>query len=264
MNREKIRPKAVVWMIRVLALCGGIVVLHGGAPDASTACASSELGSRPAIDAIAPAATTPDADSAGAWCDREPPGTVNVFVDGPGDSPVSRFEGSIVARRPPDALGLERIEIKDGAGRMRTLAFHAPGLSFPLRLGASYGFRVEFVGEAPHTCALVVTDRRGPCLIAVTDLRPGSSVSKTGVPGFDVELEPHRCPSRPHDECYDAIYNTTLQVARGKTAVRLHHGEAASLGEWRIHAFTAQEPVSSPRCADAAVPGVSYLIVRTR
>lgn len=212
-----------------------------------------------------PALAEPASRSAPArWCGSRPEGEVRVFVEDAGDSVSVHFRGTPGPRRPPDALGLERLEVRDVAGRTRRLAFGAPRGHLPLREGETYGFQVDFDGEVPHACGILIWDRRGLLFAATTDVRPAATVLKDGVPGFAVSLAPPRCPSRPHDECFTAICNTTIDVVHGRASATLHHGESVMLGHYRASCLTAQVAVYSPRCADAAVPGVSYILERVR
>ena len=248
-------------MMRPARLAMAVATLLA-APGAGMHCAAVAAQLRaPRAIAASDAASGSAADSSRSWCAREPRGWLEAFVEDAGDSPVSSFRGTVTELLPADASGFERAKILAAAGRARTLKFKAPGVKLPLSAGTAYEFRVEFEGESPHTCALVVSDRRGVCLIAATDVRPGATVLKDGS-GFRASLGPRVCASRPHSECFEAIYNLELKIARGKSSVRLHTGESARLGAWRVHCFVAQEPVYSPKCADAGVPGVSYLIVR--
>ena len=206
-----------------------------------------------------------DTASAGAAgrCQAEPVGTVTAFVEDAGDSTSVGFTGVVTERRPAEGPGLERLRIRDASGRERRLAFSAPGESLPVRVGGRYGFRVEHQGEAPRCSAILLWDRGGLLYAAAADSRPGGTVMREARP-FSVALEPRRCESRPHDSCFDGLYNRALRVAFGARAVTLMHGEEASLGAWRVRCLTAQEAVANSHCADAALIGVAYTLRRMR
>jgi len=195
-------------------------------------------------------------------CAAPPVGIVEVFLEGGSDSGAQRFSGELTASLPASDLGFRRYAIRDADGHERRLAYRAPGDGPPLAPGKTYRFQVDQGGEAPHTGALLVWDASGLLFAAASDVTPGATVLRGGVPGFLIGLAPAGCASRSRSECIASATNLALTVRSGAKRATLLHGEEARLGAYAVRCLTAQRVVAAPRCADAAQHGIAYTITR--
>jgi hypothetical protein len=189
-------------------------------------------------------------------------GEVRVYLEGVSDSLVTRFAGQIASLSPADADGFMHFEVRETSGRVRGIALNVPGGVTPLRVGMSAKFRVDVVPGTPGASALVVRDDQGLLFVAASDQAPGAAVLRDGLEGFTLSLEATGCSSRPHDTCLVSVINQRLRARYAVSEVALTHGDEAVLGRWRVRCLTAQSVKYAPHCADVALFGVSYVIVR--
>lgn len=131
-----------------------------------------------------------------------------------------------------------------------------------VREGGKYVFDVEFKAGWPNAGSILVSDEDGLLFAAASDTRPRENVLTRSLGEFTFTLGEPTCPTRPTDQCFEAIFNLPLEVSYGGQRVTLHHGDSAFLGRYRVRCLAAQKPVSSNRCPDAALVGVSFTIER--
>lgn len=186
-----------------------------------------------------------------------------AFLEEPAVPLSVRFAGTLVASRVDPDPDVYHYVVRDTTGAERHLTYRAPGGPLPLREGSSYEFQVDYVGGAPPASGLLIRDGAGLLFAGASDQQLGSHVLKEGVPGFTLALLPPACSSRRSETCFDAITNVPLQVRAGDGAAELHNGESSRLGPFRVTCLTAQAVAYSGRCADAGLPAVSYVIVRS-
>jgi len=200
---------------------------------------------------------------AGPDCTAEPKGNVVVFLDVAREPMIGHFKGKVVVDSLPNSTsGLQYFGIRDSLGTRYRLGYDGKGEPLPIQVGRQYELEVDHLGRFPAVMGILVSDAKGLLFAAASDLKVGGQVLTSGVPGFDLELLPATCPSRPHGICYDAIYNLPLRVThRGKSAT-LVHAASVHLGRYRIICLTAQRVVTSRNCADATQFGISYIITR--
>jgi hypothetical protein len=199
-------------------------------------------------------------------CLAEPVGEFRVFVESRTSPPPIAslgFNAEVVAHVPEDDIGFRRVVLRKEDDSESGLAYRMPGAVLPVRVGTKYGFRVEYVAGFPGASGLVIRDASGLLFAAASDQGPGERVLRQGVPGFELEVLPSDCRSRPHGRCYDSIRNTRLRVTHDGQSATLRHGGSASLGRYRVDALTAQEVVYRPGCADAGLVALSWSIVRS-
>lgn len=195
-------------------------------------------------------------------CLVEPAGEVRVYLEGVSDSLVTRFAGQIVSLSPADVDGFIHFQVREPSGRLRDVALNVPGGATPLRVGMSANFRIDVAPGTPGASALVVRDDQGLLFAAASDQAPGAAVLRDGLEGFTLALESTGCSSRAHDACLESVTNQRLRARYAVSEVALYHGDSAALGRWRVRCLTAQSVKYAPHCADVALFGVSYLIVR--
>ncbi len=187
-----------------------------------------------------------------------------VFERAPLDVGTWTFRATLQAVIPPPDSGLTDLVLAESGGGRRQVAFASPTGLPPVNEGESYAFRLDYVGGAPDATAIVIRDGEGLLYAAATDQRPGAAVLRDGLPGFTLSLLPAECGSRLESECYEAVRNLGLAVEHAGRRVVLFQGESAVLDDYRVDCLIAQEVTYSSRCADAGLPGVSYVITRLR
>jgi len=195
-------------------------------------------------------------------CSTEPLGSVTVFERAPLDAGSWTFEATLTAVIPPADSGLTDLVLEDSDGARREFAFASPAGLPPLQEGSSYVFRFDYVGGEPDAAALVIRDQEGLLFAAATDQRPGAAVLRDGLDGFTLSLLSPECDSRTERPCYEAVRNVGFAVEHGGARLVLFQGESTVLGRYRIECLIAQEITYSPNCADAGLPGISYVITR--
>jgi hypothetical protein len=126
----------------------------------------------------------------------------------------------------------------------------------------TYAFRLDYVGGEPDAAAIVIEDEEGLVYAGATDQRPGAAVLRDGLPGWKISLEPAACGSRMSSECYDAVRNLGLVIEHEGRRVVLFNGESVTIGRYRVDCLLAQQVTYNASCADAGLPGVSYVISR--
>lgn len=195
-------------------------------------------------------------------CEAPPLGRMVVFERVPLDVGSWTFEATVQTWVPPPDSGLTDLILEEPGGKRREVAFASPTGLPPIRKGARYTFRLDYWGGEPDALAIVIHDGDGLLYAAATDERPGAAVLRDGVPGFTISLLPAECDSRLQNTCYEAVRNVGLAVEhQGRRAV-LFQGESAVLDRYRVDCLIAQKITYSSRCADAGLPGVSYVITR--
>jgi hypothetical protein len=195
-------------------------------------------------------------------CARAPLQGVLVFLNAAPESVSSHFAATVAEVSGPGDLGLRQFVLRDGAVPLGRLSVRAGNDAPPMRSGSSYRFQVDQSGEVPKTGGLLVWDDAGFLFAAASDLGIGAGVLREGIPGFELELAPAACASRPTGDCFDSIINLELRVRHAGAAATLYHGDVARLGRYEVRCLIAQKAVSNARCADAAPHGVSYTITR--
>lgn len=215
-----------------------------------------------ALVVVALAATPSCAVAADPVCRAMPQRAVTVFFDGERDMQPLAEIGSVTIAGPPSGATYPRTPLRGGDGRLHKLAYDDPTGPLPVREGAAYDLRVEFVPGEPSPCALLLSDAEGLLLAAASDLDLGERVMKSGVPGFTLRLQPTECPSRPPGTCYQSRVNAVLEVTHEGRTIRLHQGESGRLGRYRVTCLIAERVAYKRGCADAGVFQVSYTIRR--
>ena len=199
-----------------------------------------------------------------ARCNAEALMPIEVFVEEARPAYSRMMEGFVSMPEGGRRSELEWFLVRDRGGATVGRVFHKE-LSARARLpeGAWLHVRVDRVAGFPSATAIVVSDKDGLALAAVSDIAPGATILGDGVPGIDVSLRQASCAPRTKSECYDEITNQLLEVSLGGSTLLLMQGESGLLGGFRVHCLVAQSVSYSPHCADAGLIGVSYLIVRS-
>jgi hypothetical protein len=195
-------------------------------------------------------------------CFREPASAMTVYVDSRSPTP-SRFRGTVTEIDTAAADGFVVVTVRDSLLVERKIHVSAAGSSLPLRKGPAYDFQIESVGGFPSASGLIVRDSTGILYAGASDQTVGGHVLKDGVPGFALTLESAGCPSRPHDDCYDGLYNLRLSVTHAGQTIRLMHPETGRVDAYAITCLVAQRVDYNGKCADAGLQGVSWTIERT-
>lgn len=193
--------------------------------------------------------------AAGNRCSTEPEGRVNAFFLG---DESSRDVVATLSAIVPLETGGVRYDLQDGS-RLTWLASEPIA---PLKVGGTYRFVVDYAPGSPDASGILIFDGGQLLFAALTDRTPFLRVLKRGIPGFSVALEEGTCGSRGRTKCHSALVNLPLSIAHRGTRVVLHHGERAKLGAFEVRVLTAQKVTYAPRCADAGLPGVSFVIRR--
>ena len=193
---------------------------------------------------------------AGNHCANPPAGSVNAFFAG---GEASRDLTASVSALTALSQGRGfRYGLSDGS----TLTWMAKEPIPGLETGRGYRFVVDYAPGNPDASGVLLFDGDRLLFAALTDQRPFQRVLKGGVPGFAIAAGDAACGSRARTKCHEALVNLPLSFEHaGKSAV-LHQGEHGRVGEFEIEVLTAQKVTYSPRCADAGLPGVSFVIHR--
>ena len=170
------------------------------------------------------------------------------------------FTARVTGIEAPDEFGRTVVALAESGGALHRLSLRLGGATNPLQAGSEYDFALERVGGTPPASALVVRDAAGLVLAGATDQGIGAHVLAAGVPGFALELLPSGCGSRPHDACVEAAFNLPLRVTHGGRSATIFQGGDALLEGYQIRCLVAQRVQYSSRCADYALPGVSWII----
>jgi hypothetical protein len=195
-------------------------------------------------------------------CLREPAPALAVWVEsGPPTPP--KFRGTMADMDTTATGESVVITVRDSLLVERKIHVSAAGSELPLRKGRAYEFQIETVGGFPTASGMIVRDSTGIVFAGASDQTLGSHVLKEGVPGFTMTLISTECPSRPHDDCYDGLYNLRLVVTHAGRTVRLMHPDSGRLDDYLITCRLAQRVVYNSKCADAGLPGVSWTMDRT-
>ncbi len=200
-------------------------------------------------------------------CTREPTGSITAYMAS--DPEAMHYAATVRVESVSafDEQGMQRLVVRDTSGAaLDTLAYGAPpeagAPSLPVQEGDVIDLVLDHVGGFPSASGILIRDDGGLRFLGVADQRPGQTVLKGGIPGWDLALGAGTCESRPHDECYDAVINAPLRVAHDADTLQVYHGESGKLGAWRVSCYTAQRVDYTSNCADAGLVGVSYTIDR--
>jgi len=170
------------------------------------------------------------------------------------------FTARVTGIEAPDEFGRVAVALEEKSGTPHRLSLRLGAATNPLLAGSEYDFALERVGGTPPASALVVRDASGLVLAGATDQGIGAHVLAGGVPGFALELLASTCASRPHDACVEAAFNLPLRVSHGGASATIYQGSDAVLEGYQVRCLVAQRVQYSSRCADYALPGVSWII----
>jgi hypothetical protein len=191
-------------------------------------------------------------------CSNPPAGNVTAFFAG-GDA--SRDVVATVAAITPLAeLGGFRYDMRNGA----RLTWIAKEPIAALQVGRTVRIVVDYSPGSPDASGILIFDGERLLFAALSDQNPFQHVLEGGISGFAIATQETRCASRARTRCHTSLVNLRLSIEHAGERKVLVQGESARLGEFAVDALVAQKVIYNPRCADAGLPGVCFVIRRVQ
>jgi hypothetical protein len=202
------------------------------------------------------AVTLASCAATGDRCSNAPVGNVNAFFAG--GEPSRDVAATVATMAPLAELEGFRYEMTDGS----RLTWIAKEPIPALEIGRTYRFVVDYSPGSPDASGILIFDGERLLFAALTDQRPFQHVLREGVPRFTISTGDPACRSRGRTKCHEALVNLPLTIDHAGERKVLYQGERLRMGEFEIHALTAQKVTYASRCADAGLAGVSFTIQR--
>ena len=191
-------------------------------------------------------------------CSSPSDGSVNAFF--PGREPSRDIIATVASITPLEELGGFRYDMTTG----ERLTWIANVPIAGVAAGGTYRFVVDYRPGFPDAAGILVYERDELFFAALTDQKPLQLVLREGVPGFDIALGETTCKSRENSRCHEAIVNLPVTFEHAGSRATVFQRETARLGDFDVRVLTAQSVKYSSRCADAGLPGVSFVIARAK
>jgi hypothetical protein len=192
----------------------------------------------------------------------EPLTPIRIQVEGSGIPPVFRVRGSVSQVEASGGASDLRFVLNDESGANWSIRVTSPVQIVPLSGLSGAQAVVEIVAGFPTVYGLSIVDSMGVVLAGASDQAIGEHVLKEGAPGFRLSLLPGDCRRRPGPDCTLSVRNLRLAVEHQGQNALLANGDSVVLDGCRVHCMIAEEIEYDPRCADAGLHAVSWVILR--